>query len=242
MSGLAKPAYTLEIDGVDDDSVVMLDIEIYKSQRGANWILRHKPYVKPTARHIPLGSDSYHPRSVHQSWPRAEMLRLHKRASLPQQSLLFRLAKITRFAYFGLDEQALDKCLDWSPGIKGICIPAHLQTGSLVAKQREMYIAIPYHEAFFGVQTAINKVVDKWRQHLIESTGISYSVKIAWSRASDPLQFKLRRCCKTANCLLGRKGKEEDCVCCSKLSQDHVRILLPGWSHFHSLPHQSLFF
>ena len=93
MSGLAKPAYTLEIDGVDDDSVVMLDIEIYKSQRGANWILRHKPYVKPTARHIPLGSDSYHPRSVHQSWPRAEMLRLHKRASLPQQSLLFRLAK-----------------------------------------------------------------------------------------------------------------------------------------------------
>ena len=106
--------------------------------------------------------------------------------------------KITRFAYFGLDEQALDKCLDWSPGIKGICIPAHLQTGSLVAKQREMYIAIPYHEAFFGVQTAINKVVDKWRQHLIESTGISYSVKIAWSRASDPLQFKLRRCCKTA--------------------------------------------
>lgn len=77
----ALPHYILEVDEASLESVPMLDIQVFKTQNGR---LLYRPFVKETARHIPLHSSSDHPTSVHHSWPVAEVARMWRRSVRPE--------------------------------------------------------------------------------------------------------------------------------------------------------------
>ena len=55
----------------------MLDLLVYKqlSEDGRNCSIQWKPYIKETARHLPLGEDSWHTKHCHRSWVAAELER-----------------------------------------------------------------------------------------------------------------------------------------------------------------------
>lgn len=96
-----------------------LDFEIFKSDPNGPGILKFKPYVKPTARHIPLASDSYHPWGVHKSWPVAEMLGMSRRSSDVHLARAWQQAKIRKFLHFFIDARVVQVCKDWQP-----CVPS----------------------------------------------------------------------------------------------------------------------
>ena len=63
-----------------------LDVEVY---RGAGWertgILDTRVHSKPTSLWIPLGISSFHPASIHTSWPTSQLLRYKRICSSHSQ-------------------------------------------------------------------------------------------------------------------------------------------------------------
>ena len=94
-------SYKLELDHVSLNGVSMLDlfvfrsINVFESRR-----LSFKPFIKPSAQHIPLGSDSEQPRHVHTSWPISEISRMHRLSQHPQGFKEFKQRKLARFLEF----------------------------------------------------------------------------------------------------------------------------------------------
>ena len=85
--------------GLDVYSLVgvpFLDFFVYKSEPNSCGRLRHRVHVKPTARHVPLSSGSYHPRAIH-----CDDAKTGK--ALQQQ-------KLERFRWFLLDPEVLELC------------------------------------------------------------------------------------------------------------------------------------
>ena len=128
--------------------------------------------------------------------------RMHARSSRNTQSLMFRLAKITRFSFFGIWGPFLAPCLDWSPGIRGIVGPEMSIPDEPNRKTTTIWIAVPYHRAFIGLRSEISRLTDVWAPSLAELFGIDYKVRVAWSKGGRPLQSELR----LASCRLDLGG------------------------------------
>ena len=102
--------------GIDDYSLVgvpFLDFFVFKSNPAGLGRLRHRVFIKKTARHVPLASSSYHPRAVHRSWPVAEVQRMARRCDDLCTGRLFQKQKLDRFAWFLLDPEILELCKAW---------------------------------------------------------------------------------------------------------------------------------
>ena len=62
----ASECYTITVDEISTSGVNMLDLHLYKGHRfGHSGHLDYKPYIKATARHIPLSQHSSHSPSIH---------------------------------------------------------------------------------------------------------------------------------------------------------------------------------
>lgn len=66
---LAAPLCEVKLERFSLSWVHFLDITVFKQSTVGVSKLMFKPFVKPTARHIPLAGDSMHPRATHRSWP-----------------------------------------------------------------------------------------------------------------------------------------------------------------------------
>ncbi len=110
----ASVSWIVERESVRSFGTPMLDAKIYKGPGfSKNGILYFAPFIKPTARHIPLCDSSSHPPSVHRGWPISEMARLRKRSLYSSSFALYQRLKTNRFARFFMHPGTLRKCREW---------------------------------------------------------------------------------------------------------------------------------
>ena len=82
MQELCQGVYNVHCETVSRHSISFLDFELIKDHTFfRTGHLSYKLYVKPTAQHVPLASNSNHHVSVHWSWPCAEVHRIARRSS-----------------------------------------------------------------------------------------------------------------------------------------------------------------
>ncbi len=179
----------MERESVRTYSTPMLDVKIYKGPGfSKNGILDFAPFIKPTARHIPLCDTSSHPPSVHRSWPISEMARLRKRSLYSSSFGLFQHLKIKRFAHFFMHPGILRRCREWRKlriyGPK----PENL-------RGRVFRLIVPWHPSLSGLGMKINDLVQEWRP-VIGSLGsdgmFANSIQVAYSLSTRAL-FSLCR-------------------------------------------------
>ena len=178
----SQEIYQIEHESSSPDSAVMLDLEIFKSERNK---LAFRPFVKPSARHVPLASDSLHPPAVHLSWPVCEVARMHSRSIYSHDYASFRKQKIDRFCKCLMSPAVIQSCLAWKPTFQ--TQRAHTYNRNLVR------IAVPYHP--YGAKTLlsrIRRICDLWSEHGRSSWGLSPTISISWKKGGSPLFSKLR--------------------------------------------------
>ena len=111
---LSQEHYKITLDAVSADGVDMLDMHIFKGASvGQTQRLSYMPFIKPTARHIPSSSESNHHEGVLQSWPVAEIRRMHDLSQSPDVFPRFRDLKISRFEQFGMPANIVSRCKSW---------------------------------------------------------------------------------------------------------------------------------
>ncbi len=87
-----------------------LDFFVHKANPHGPSHLVHRPHIKPTARHIPLSSASCQAPAVHRSWPRAEILRMHRRSSSLAVGRCWARRKVGRFKTFFMRPDIVRTC------------------------------------------------------------------------------------------------------------------------------------
>jgi hypothetical protein len=169
-------------------SVKFLDMEIYK---GPNGSLLHRPYIKPTARHIPLSSDSVHPLSVHRSWPVAEVRRMRRRASDMSVGQDWGAFKIARFRHYLLDSRIIEACKQElvacpSKVAAGFLLPS-VVASEVVGSSRVARIVLPFHPLLRNLPKCIMAYVESRNGLLKDALGITLKTQICWGKAGKSL-------------------------------------------------------
>ena len=150
--------------------------------------LGYKPFIKPSARHVPLASDSAHQRSVHLSWPLAEIRRMWLRSSCWQDFRKFRDLKISRWGHFFLDRAILENCRSWLPRVSQVRRQKPAEKFELVVR-----FVCPFHPAHAGLANKLKALSLKWGPSLFLELGVSLDIQVCFRSGSTPLQFALRR-------------------------------------------------
>ena len=167
--------------------VQMLDIFIYKGDRfHSSGRLDWRPFIKPTSRSVPLTSSSMHSRHIHQSWPVAEISRMHQ-LSLHQSDFdFFKQIKIDRFVAFGLDEQVVRHCREWQP-----CVQSTIAQGS-PQLSRCFVLSFPYNRIFEELAPlAAQRIQILWNQLLARVLGC-IGVRCVLENFGQNLRLNLR--------------------------------------------------
>lgn len=167
--------------------VSFLDLFVFKSDPARCSSVMVRPYIKESARHIPLASDSMHPPAVHRSWPVAEVIRMHRRSSCSSISKAWRRAKIVRFQAFRLDPAVVQKCMAWEPSVPSEVARKVLCSlgASVVSTIRAI---IPYRREFLGLPSEFARFVADWTPHLKAELGQDFKFVISWSAGGRPLK------------------------------------------------------
>jgi hypothetical protein len=183
---LASSMYEVERECFSLVSTTMLDLRVYKTA-GSDGItrLRWKPYIKPTARHVPLTSDSCHPRSCHRAWPVAEIGRMHVRSCRATDFGVFRDLKIGRFARFFLSGDVLADCESWKPRVQ---MQRSLESGT---KCRVIRLVLPFSERWRGISNELRTLKSKWAASFAR-LGFNIDVGICFAKGTRAL-FSLVR-------------------------------------------------
>jgi hypothetical protein len=189
---LASKYCVVSLESFSLVGVPFLDFFIFKSSSSGHGVLMHRPFIKKTARHIALGSDSYHPRSVHESWPVAEMLRMTRRSSSIQLAEEWRAIKLARFVHFRLAPHVLLKCASWRARLPSQIAREWLKPLSEDGKTTIRAI-IPFRRGLDSLAMELRHLSEVWRPWLRMETGLDFSFKISWSSGGTPLKGYLKR-------------------------------------------------
>jgi hypothetical protein len=173
----------VKLEKVSLVSVPFLDFCISKSDDG---YLDFSPYVKPTARHLPLSSDSCHPRSVHASWPVAECRRMFKRASCADLALAWVAAKISRWRHHLLDESILRRCERLV-----CCMPSQVAKSAVLelasrdcsVETTRVRLVLPFRPEFASLPGRLKAFLATKNGHYLQTIGRQFDVQICWCRA-----------------------------------------------------------
>ena len=185
---IARPHYEIDLETLDPCRAPFLDIEVMKYWPHGSFCpeLRFQPYIKPTARHIPLHHDSVHPVAVHETWPLAEMRRMKARSFAFHAFRRFRDIKLQRWSHFFLDPVLLETCRKWSPPFFH-SVPMPPAQTCLKAR-----VVLPWHPALRGLAEKLRKLALRWNPYIGQDIGFEVQVQVAWSSGSKPLMFVLR--------------------------------------------------
>ena len=116
---LSSPFCQIKLESYSLVACTFLDFKVFKSDPEGQGVLKFMPHIKPTARHVPLASDSHHPWGVRKAWPCAEVLRTSRRASDTRMAKDWQVAKINRFVHFLINARIIKLCKGWNP-----CVPS----------------------------------------------------------------------------------------------------------------------
>ena len=186
----ASACYTIEIDEISLLGVPMLDMYIYKGQRfNASGRLDFRPYIKPTARHLPLTQHSAHAPSIHSYWPIAEISRMWRLSLHRSDFEVFRATKCERFENFRLDKEVLTACRLWSPIIKSAIAAGF----SNRCHKRVLRVIFPYHRLLNqGLSAVLSGINDTWNI-LLQGLCPQISVRAGFKNFGVPLMVQLQR-------------------------------------------------
>ncbi len=181
--------------GIEQFSLVgvpFLDLMVYKHPSDGPGRLRHCAYIKPTARHVPLASSSYHHPAIHRSWPVAEIQRMARRCDGISSRRNFQQAKLDRFKWFLLDPSVLEACKAWKA-----------RTGSLVAQHARKVVdpellpktcrlVLPYRKELCSLPGELQLLWKQWQASFTGETGLTLDLRISWSKGGSPLASILK--------------------------------------------------
>ena len=163
ITDLVFGSYTLKLDSISTNGVSMLDLFIYKRSNVSDTRrLSYKPYIKPTARHVPLSETSEHPMHVHRSWPLSEIQRMFDLSERAVDFEEFRQKKLTRFEEFGMPACILNKCKEWRPA--SICESAMQNRDCVNIRNSGMIVRaiMPYHRSLAAcLPSALKRASDR---------------------------------------------------------------------------------
>lgn len=194
----ASPAYVIEVDCASLTRVEMLDIEVYKTcDKSGIWRLEYRPYVKPTACHIPLHASSVHACSIHRAWPLAEIKRMSSRSILDSDFQHHRMMKLERFAWHFMPEPILQACRQYN-GRGRLCSSALSRLGSVPPGPicRAIYFVLPYNPRLEGLQRALRETHQRWKSVLAQAS-LFIEPKVSFKSGGIPLYLRLRRSLNT---------------------------------------------
>ena len=162
--------------------------------------LCYKPYIKDTARHLPLSWNSWHSRAVHVSWPINEMRRLHLNASRSSDSAKAREAKISRWKECLMDPAQVTAARNWSPRAK-ICWSFRCDHVPTAGKSEDqvIHLVIDFHPVLVrGLQSLLSKFLENYSS-LLELTCGKIKLALSCRKAGQHLVHALR--------MAGRRGR-----------------------------------
>ncbi len=177
---IGQDAYSLR-------AVPFLDLMIFKSAPEGEGFLSWRPFVKPTARHIPLSSESYHPASVHKSWPQAEMLRMTRRSADAATAASWRQAKLDRFKHFMLRPRVLQECAVWRARTEACSAKEWMTVQSVFDRRCLIRLVLPYRHELVALPAELKAIVRLYRERFLFETGLDLELCVCWSKAGAAL-------------------------------------------------------
>ena len=185
----AKPDWTLELESHSRREAAMLDVWIFKHCVGnGRYVLRHRPYVKPTARHIPLDQRSWHPHTVHRSWPLAELQRHHRNSMMRKDFDQIKATFLHKLQTHFIEPQIIQKCVAWQPRF----------SVGIDSRVERVWLVLPYHPLIVqAIKSELRVFQAKWGPAFFASLGIegrSWELGLSFSAAGPHLMHVLRRC------------------------------------------------
>ena len=182
----------MKLESVSLVATPFLDFWIRKDSSGC---LEFFPFVKDTARHLPLTSDSIHPWPVHRSWPLAECRRLAKRGSAVETAKAWIEAKIARRRYLLMSEVVCQRCEKQLRECIKSEVAESFTRGSVIVEPSgilRVRSVLPFRPEVRGLPRAIHGFLAARSGHLADTLGIRLDVQISWCRASAPLAQLLK--------------------------------------------------
>lgn len=180
---LAHPSYRVERERFSLVGCSMLDLWISKRECSDGVVrLRWSPFIKDTARHVPLTSSSCHSWHCHRSWPRAEISRMHRLSWCRSVFETSKRWKIDRFSHFFLRRSVLQDCENWCPKI-----PLNFGFAPKISVDRRVLrIVLPYSSRWDGLRAELRKTYQAWCGSL-SLLGYAVEVQVSFCRSSRPL-------------------------------------------------------
>ena len=175
----------------------MLDLFVFKDPLCPGR-LGWKPYVKPSARHIPLSCDSCHAEHVHKSWPVSEIRRMYNRSKRVEDFEVARGRMLQRFEYFYMRHDILEACRSWQPSPRSFVAQAALAEHSRPAVFSPVIfrLVIGFHPCWKHVNLAgaLNQTLVEWgpRLQAIWRRKVSFCFQVAFRNDLRPLVHRLR--------------------------------------------------
>lgn len=153
---LAAGCWTLELERISKYGTPMLDLFIFKGSRFiSGGFLDRAPFIKQTARHIPLSGLSNHPPSCLKTWPLSEMRRLSMLRLYRKSFEHYRTVKLRRFARFFMEPSVLHACRCWRKPV----------TQSVQDNSEELRVIraiVPWHPKLYGLNASLQKAFSSW--------------------------------------------------------------------------------
>ena len=151
----------------------------------------YQPYVKETARHVPLHPSSCHGTlAIHNSWPSAEIRRLWKRSSTVGAFNRARANKMAWWKKFMLDHRLLNKLSRWVPPLLlGMKLPSAKKTQD---EEQPIRLVLPFSPGWRTLQSRLASLASQAGPHVQPASGFAPVLQISWKLAGRPLAQLLR--------------------------------------------------
>lgn len=183
----ARPHFTIEVDAVSNHAVPMLDMLVRKRLYGQDCKIVWRPYVKPTALHLPLHHESLHIPATHVSWPIAEMRRLHQLSTFSHEFEHARNLKLARWSQFFLHSCVLESCKQWKPAVA--------PRARVAPSVRTVRFILPHHPSMRSLQGPLKDLCAVWSSRVRHRFNFEVDISLTWRSAGVPLHIMLRRAC-----------------------------------------------
>ena len=148
------------------------------------------PFIKPTAKHIPLGPHSQHAGFVHRSWPVGEIQRMRKLSMHDHTFEEYRDLKIARFVQFSLSHEVVESCRNWKP-----TTPSSICKSSLIksANFNILRVVVPFNAYICRGMHAVKVKIQESLDILLRGVMSRVQFEICYCNSGQPLHIALRK-------------------------------------------------
>ena len=180
--------YEVKIESIGSHSVDFLDVSIYQHGPRLTW----EPFLKLSSQKVGLSATSAHWRTIHESWPRAEICRLSNRSSSLQAFARARHQKLSWLARSGASSSAIEAASKVRytslPKIPPSVPPRTLQV---------FWAAHRYNPLLAQVlRSELQKIVATW-QPTLARIGRPLDVRWSWTKPAPCILAEVRRVFRT---------------------------------------------